>query len=179
VLLGLVLEAATGQSYSDLVAELLTGPLGLDHTTIALTGDANPAIVDCYAADGVTNLTGSMDPSMGWAAGAGVSTPADLARWAVALYGGEVLSEDALRRMTTPVTLTDGTPVEHGIGAFVETDGVDSLYDHTGGFEGYQTYMYYWEADDVAVVVLANQLEVDLRDLAAYGWSVPLDFEHP
>ncbi len=178
VLLGLIIEAAGGDSYEAQVEARLTGPLGLRDTYIAGSGDANSAIVDCYDVDG-TNLTGRADPSFGWAAGAAVSTPSDLARWAAALYGGDVLSADALTRMTTPTVLTDGTVTEYGLGAFLEIDGADAIFGHTGGIGAYLTYMYYWRADGIALVAMSNTFQTNLRELSAYGWSVPLDFEHP
>lgn len=178
VLLGLIIEGATGQRYADVVQARLTGPLGLGHTYMALSGDANPAIVDCYAVDG-TNLSGTADPSFGWAAGAGVSTPSDLARWAAALYGGEVLSPASLNQMLTPTQLTDGSTVEYGMGAFLEIDGENAIFGHTGGIAGYFTYMYFWRADRIALVMMSNRYQTNLRTLAGYGWSVPLDFPFP
>lgn len=178
VLLGLVVEAATGRSYEDQVAARLTEPLGLADTYVALSGNQDEALVSCYDVDGV-DITGSMDPSMGWAAGAIVSTPADLARWGAALYGGDLVSDAMLTEMTTQVVLTDGTVVEHGLGTFVETDGVDTLVGHSGGFQGYQTYLYYWQADPLALAVMSNQQGADLRTLAAYGWSLPLGLDFP
>ncbi len=179
VLLGLVIEAAGADTYEALVAQRLTLPLGLTHTYIAGADDDNPAIVECYAADRVTNMTQVANPSFGWAAGAAVSTPADLARWAVALYGGAVLPESALTRMVTPTVLTNGTVTDYGMGAFLELDGEDALYGHTGGYAAYFTYMYYWKRDRLALVVMSNTYDTNLRDLAAYGWSVPLGFMYP
>lgn len=68
---------------------------------------------------------------------------------------------------------------ESGLGTFIEQDSDDALYGHTGGIGGYLTYMYYWRADRLALVTMVNQFDVDLRNLAGYGWSVPLGFEHP
>lgn len=178
VLLGLVIEAATGQTYEAVLTERFFEPLDLEHTYLAASGNSDPELVRCYDADGA-ELTGTMDPSMGWAAGAIVSTPEDLVRWGAALYAGGVLSAESRAAMTTQAVLPDGTVVEYGLGAFVETDGVDSLTGHTGGYEGYLSYLYHWEADGLTLVVLSNQLETDLRTLAAYGWSVPLGFDFP
>lgn len=174
VLLGLVIEAATGNNYADEVESRLLEPLGLDDTYIAGSGDKNPALVDCYARNG-DNLSGTSDPSYGWAAGAGVSTPTDLARWTAALYGGDVLSADSLTRMTTPTELADGTVTDYGLGSFVELDEEHALFGHTGGIAGFQTYMYYWQTNRIALVVTTNTFDTNLRDLSAYGWSVLLD----
>jgi D-alanyl-D-alanine carboxypeptidase len=179
VFLGMIIEAATGGSYQDALDDRLLEPLGLTSTYVSPSGDTNPAIVDCYNESG-DNLTNAADPSFGWAAGAIVSTPSDLARWGTALYGGDVLQPDSLTLMLTPTTLNDGTLVEnYGLGAFIERDAENAIFGHTGGIAGYMTYLYFWETDRIALVVMANEFGTNLRDLAGYGWSVPLDFEFP
>lgn len=174
VLLGLVIEAVTGRSYEAEMRERFLEPLGLHDTYVAASGDDHPGLVDCYDEAG-TNITGVADPSFGWAAGAMVSTPSDLARWGAALYGGEVLGPESLAAMVTPFTLDDGSTVpEYGLGAFVEDDGTNAIYGHTGGIGGYMTYLYFWRNDRIALVVSVNQRGVNLRDLAGYGWTTPL-----
>ncbi len=174
VLLGLAIEAVTGRSYEEEIQRRFLDPLALRDTYVAASGDANPAIVDCYDAAG-ENVTGRVDPSFGWAAGAMVSTPADLARWGAELYGGRLLSAESMELMLTPATLNDGSPVpDYGMGAFIEDDGTNAIYGHTGGIGGYLTYLYFWRADRIALVVSVNQMETDLRELAGYGWTTPL-----
>ena len=174
VLLGLTVEAATGRSYEDEVQDRFLDPLGLRDTRVAASGDSSPRLVDCYDAAG-SNITGEADPSFGWAAGAMVSTPADLARWGAALYGGSVLSAASMELMLTPTELNDGTPVpDYGMGAFIEDDGSNAIYGHTGGIGGYLTYLYFWRADRIALVMSVNQEETDIRELAGYGWTTPL-----
>lgn len=178
ILLGLVIEAATGGTYEDAIQARLLDPLGLHDTYVAGSGDDNPDVVDCYD-DNLANTTGVADPSFGWAAGAIVSSPSDLARWGAALFGGDVISAASLERMTTPTVLTDGTVTEYGAGAFLEIDGDIAIYGHTGGIGGYLTYMYYWKSDGYVLVVMANQFGAQLRDLAGYGWAVPLGLDYP
>jgi len=174
VLLGLTIEAASGRSYEDEIQSRFLDPLGLRDTYVAGSGDANPSVVDCYDAEG-SNITGVADPSFGWAAGAMVSTPADLARWGAELYGGSVLSAASMELMLTPTVLNDGTPVaDYGMGAFIEDDGTNAIHGHTGGIGGYLTYLYFWRADRIALVISANQQGTNLRDLAGYGWTTPL-----
>ncbi len=173
VLLGLVIEAATGTSYEEQFEARLAGPLGLTRTYVAGSGDMNPALVDCYDRDG-SNTSARADPSFGWAAGAAVSTPEELARWTSALYGGEVLSASSLELMTTQLVLADGTTQDYGLGAFVERDGDDALFGHEGGIGGYITYAFYWEADGIALVAATNTFDTDMRALAGYGWSALL-----
>ena len=178
VLVGLVIEAATGLSFEEALDQRILGPLGLTETYLAGSGDSHPDLVPCYDAAG-TNITGKADPSFGWAAGAIVSTPADMARWAGALYGGGFLAPDLLSLMLTPSITTEDRGVDYGMGTFIEDDGSNAIYGHTGGIGGYLTYMYFARNQKTAVVVMTNVLETDLRELSAYGWSVVMDFEYP
>lgn len=174
VLLGFIIEAAAGQSYNQFLVDRFFTPLGLCDTYLASGGDTNERIVESYDLKGV-HVT--VDPSYGWSAGSIVSTPHDLARWGAALFGGDLLSEASMAQMLTPVPVSGEHSQGHGV--FVELDGDDGLYGHTGGIGGFKTYLYYWKSDGIALAVVSNGLNVNLRDLSAYGWSVVLDFEFP
>lgn len=169
ILLGLVIEAATGATYEQAVQKRILDPLGLDDTYVAKSGDANPNIVRAYDKSGAEVV---IDPSFGWAAGSIVSTPADLAKWGAALFGGDVVSDASLTMMITPTSVSGADGYGHGV--FVEIDEENAIYGHTGGIGGFLTYMYFWRDEKVALVAVSNQLEVNLRDLSAYGWSVVL-----
>lgn len=172
ILLGLAIEAATGQSYEDVVNERFLAPLHLDATVLAHSGDPAPT-VRSYDADGV-DVTGDADPSMGWAAGGLVSTPADLALWQLALHES-VLSAESWEAMTTPGGLTGPEESEYGLGAFHEGDGTLDIYGHTGGIAGYATFAYILDDPRVALVVMSNEQPTDLRAASIWAWSAILD----
>lgn len=179
VLLGLVIEAATGRSYADNLGARFLDPLALDDTRLALAGDTDPRLVNSYAGSPPVDNSDADDPSMGWAAGGMVSTPRDLARWTVALFGGGVLSEDSHALMVTPGGLTGPDESEYGLGAFVEGDGDDVIYGHTGGISGYLTFAYYLEDPGVALVVMSNRNPTDLRAASTWGWAAILGIPYP
>jgi len=170
VLLGMVLEAASGETYEVVVGRRLLEPLLLAETYVASSGDENPDVVPSY--DAALNPVFA-DPSFGWSAGAMVSTPRDLARWAAALFGGDVLSDASFIQMTTPVGLPESNDYAHGV--FAEVSGEQALYGHTGGFAGFLTSMYTWRSDDITLVVMCNVLEVDLRALSGTIWLTLVD----
>lgn len=170
VLLGLVIESASGQSYEDFITDRLIEPFELTETYLAGSGDDNPNIVSSYDENGTELFP---DPSFGWAAGGIVSTPRDLARWGTMFFGGDVLSQASMTQMLTPVELPDDMDYAHGV--FVEDDGTQAIYGHTGGIGGFLTYMYHYRNTGVTVVVVSNQLEVNLRELSGYPWLVMVD----
>ena len=85
-------------------------------------------------------------------AGAMASTARDLAVWAAALYGGEVLSEDARREMTT-----FRQPGNYGLGAYPRWYAGNRGIGHRGGIRGYESAMFYFPDAGVAVALVSNQ----------------------
>ncbi len=178
MLLGKIIEAATGDRYADQVAARLTGPLGLDSVYLAGVGapDAD-SLVRSYDASGAD--LHAVDPSFGWAAGSLVSSPGDLARWNDALYHGDVLSPQARDRLITPLGLTGPDTRPYGMGAFHEGEGEETISGHTGGIAGYLTFAYTLEAQRVTLVVMANDLSADVEAAATHGWAAILGVSYP
>jgi len=174
VLLGLVIEAATGSSYVSVLHDRLLDPLALNDTVLWGDEDYVGSLVRGY--DGEVDVTDGTDPSMGWAAGAIVSTPADLARWGGALYGGEVLDADSFALMTERTVLSTGETVDYGMGAFSEHgDDLGRFYGHTGGISSHASYLYHLEDWSTSVVVMTNTFDADVKGMAVYPWEIVLD----
>jgi D-alanyl-D-alanine carboxypeptidase len=178
VLLGMVIEKVTGQSYEDSLRTRLFEPLGLD-MRLAQSGDDDPRLVRAYSGTPPLDHSDAADPSFGWAAGAIVSTPTDLVRFVEALYGGELLSSESLELMTTPSGVTAADQEDFGLGTFIESDGEHTLFGHTGGIGGYQSYAYYLEPEDVALVVMSNRLPTDLRAASSHALAAVLGIDYP
>ena len=179
VLLGLIIEAATGETYADQLQIRLFDPLELDSMWLSGTGEELPDdLVHCYSEPPLED-TSDVDPSFGWAAGSLVSQPGDLARWNDALFFGEVISESSRTLMLTPRGLTGSDETPYGLGAFYESDDEYTNYGHTGGISGCQTYAYTLEDPPATVVVMANQLGTDLRAASSYGWAAVLGIDYP
>ena len=130
ILLGLVIEKATGQKVSRLVRDAFLEPLGLGHTYLQTEERVQGAVAHGYvgsASKPVDNYDGSMLPFTSEAtavgvSGAYVSTASDLAIWGNALYGGDVLDRATLstwstsrRRCRTRRAPSSGTPF--GVGS--------------------------------------------------------------
>ncbi|WP_432562342.1 serine hydrolase [Kineococcus sp. SYSU DK003] len=90
--LGLLLEHVTGQSYADLVAERIAGPLDLP--TFAVDDTVVPGWV-------------------GFSSGGIVASPGDLARWQGALFASDLVLDEASRAQ-----LVDLAPLNVGLGVW-------------------------------------------------------------
>lgn len=155
VLVGAVIEAASGESWHAWLDRSLFKPLGLRNTGYG--GDPRLAAMQV---EGYTLEDGKVGPAMvlsmtqPHAAGALVSTVDDLLRWNRALHEGRVLGPAAYREMTTP----SGKAAERGYGFGLLAGKVRtaSSLAHNGGIFGFSSSLSYLPGSDVTVVVLEN-----------------------
>ena len=151
VLLGYLIEKASGESYEKFVQENIFGPLGMKDSGY----DSNSAIIPRRAAgyvpgkDGPVNA-GFIHMSVPLSAGGLYSTTEDLLRWEEGLFGGKLLSAALLTRMTTPFKS------DYACGVGVHTVNGHKVIDHGGGIEGFNTFLAYYPEDKLTVVALAN-----------------------
>jgi CubicO group peptidase (beta-lactamase class C family) len=151
VLLGWLIEKISGEPYARFVQENIFTPLGMKDSGY----DSNSAIIPRRASgykrgkDGPEHA-GYIDMSIPLSAGALYSTAEDLWRWEEALFGGKLLSEASLRKMTTPFLNN------YAFGLFVtDTQGHRAIL-HGGGIEGFNTSVSYYPDEKLSVIVLAN-----------------------
>jgi D-alanyl-D-alanine carboxypeptidase len=176
LVLGLLAERVTGRSLGEELRARFFEPLALGHTWYQATeeprgpvahgyrlaGDSDrPRAVDLSDGSAITPFTSVVTAAAG--AGAIASTPTDLARWARALYGGDVLSGAAFGEMIGDAVRTEQyTPaVRYGLGVqFVEIGGRAAL-GHSGRLLGSRSVIRWLPAERVAVAVLTNQSRTD------------------
>jgi CubicO group peptidase (beta-lactamase class C family) len=151
VLLGYLLEKASGESYEKFVQENIFGPLGMKDSGY----DSNSAIIPRRAAGYArvkdqTENAGFIHVSIPFSAGALYSTTEDLLRWERGLFGGKLLSAVSLAKMTTPFK------EDYACGVGVRTVSGHKVVDHGGGIEGFNTFLAYYPEDKLTVVALSN-----------------------
>jgi CubicO group peptidase (beta-lactamase class C family) len=151
VLLGYLLEKASGESYEDFVQTNFFEPLGMKDSGY----DSNSAVILRRAAGYARGKDGPVNAefihmSIPFSAGALYSTTEDVLRWEQGLFGGKVLSAESLTKMTTPFKS------DYACGVGVRTVGGHKVIDHGGGIEGFNTFLAYYPEDKLTVVALSN-----------------------
>lgn len=151
VLATAVIEKASGQTYADFVAENLFQPLGMDDSGY----DTHAAILPHRASGYVPTTVGVanadyVDMSIPQGAGGLYSTTRDLLKWEQGLFGGRVLKPQSLTLMTTPYRN------DYAMGLAVAKAGDDTIISHSGGIEGFNTYMAHDVESGLTVIVLGN-----------------------
>jgi CubicO group peptidase (beta-lactamase class C family) len=151
VLLGYVIEKVSGGSYEQFVQDNIFTPLEMKDSGY----DSNSAIIARRAAGYAPSPKGPVNAgyihmSIPHAAGALYSTTEDLLRWEQGLFGGKIVSAASLQKMTTPFKN------DYALGVVVQTTEGRTVVQHGGGIDGFNTFLAYYPADKLTVVVLAN-----------------------
>lgn len=155
VLVGAVIEAASGQPWHEYLRTAFFEPLGMRDTGYGHDPAVIAKQVNGYTHDG-TKPVPAMPLSMTQphAAGALVSNVDDLLRWNRALHEGRVLKSETYRRMITP----EGKAVDarYGFGLGADTVRGQPQLQHGGGIFGFSSFLAYLPGPDISVVVLEN-----------------------
>jgi D-alanyl-D-alanine carboxypeptidase len=162
ILLGLVVETASGQPLDAYIDQHILGPDHLAHTVYP-TGAALPA----PHAEGYTNWTPQglaqpngatlnatdWNPSWAGAAGAMISTLDDLRTWTRDLATGRLLKPTTqAQRMQFLPAPEAGAGAQYGLGI----ENHDGWIGHSGNIAGYMTQPMYLPSQRMTMVVLVN-----------------------
>ena len=161
VLLGMIIQAATGHPVGQQLQARIFTPLGLRDTYLPY---ANPHLRTPYAHGyllGQPGATGPADatvfsPSWAGAAGGIVSTAADLARFYTALLSGKLLPAAQLQQMMTTIPIPMGQGVGYGLGVESVPLPCGTAWGHTGDFPGYFGNAFTTTGGSSQAVVLVN-----------------------
>ena len=150
ILLGMIIEAITGNSLEHELQSRITDPLQMDSTYLPKQ-DFNPE----RWADS-TKLSSSLFSSV-WAAGAIASTPRDIAKWSHTLHSGNFLQPASLESMRiTELRRIEGREIPMGLGVWkFERDGKIGWW-HGGGFNPFLSATFYMPEFDLSVAYSFN-----------------------
>lgn len=171
VLLGLVVERATGLDLGHALERRIFGPLGLEETSfepgpreLPVHGHRPPSFQGIVTGNPVD--TGSRSASWAWAAGAFVSNASDLARFYRALLEGRLLPPRQMRELRS---LAPAGPNRYGLGVTVFPTPCGPAWGHTGNVNGTVTSV--WSTGDGSrqAVLMANVYPLTPGLEAAFG----------
>jgi CubicO group peptidase (beta-lactamase class C family) len=158
LLLGHIIEKASGMSYERYLEEKIFAPLGMDASSYCDNHAIIPNRASGYQLQG-TNKRRAMlnDHTWPYSAGSLCSTAGDLVAWLHALHGGRALSARSYEEMTSPSQLNDGTPIRYGMALSVgpEVSGA-MMIGHGGAIGGFFAAANWYPDAELAVVVLMN-----------------------
>lgn len=168
VLLSYIVEKTYKKSYSDLLQEFIVKPIGLTSTYVF--GKINPNNNECksYSFAGTWKVEPETDFTVPLGAGAIISTPTDLTKFADALFGGKLLTSESLEIMKT---IKDG----YGIGLFQIPFYKSVGYGHTGGIDGFSSVYSHFSDDNISYALISNGTNMNNNDISIAVLSAVYD----
>jgi D-alanyl-D-alanine carboxypeptidase len=160
ILLGLVVEAVTGETIDQQLRERVFDPLALAATSFPAGteiegehahGYIGSATLPSLPVGTLMDVTSVVSPSIGWAAGGIVSNGDDITRFFAALLGGRLLRPDLLAAMRTV-----GPSSQYGLGLLRVQTACGRAFGHLGDGPGYRTVAYARPNGRRVVVVMVN-----------------------
>lgn len=177
-LLGMIIEAVSGESYRDYLDAHVFGPLGMSRSLYCDERPIVPGRAEGYEQDGGELVNAEyLSMNQPGAAGALCSTVPDLLLWTSALRSGRVVSGASYGQMTISGTLNSGDDTGYGFGLGVGDLGGNSSVAHGGGINGFSTMMAHYMESDLDIVVLSNTASEDAGRVAQTiaRWALGLE----
>ncbi|MBW2368797.1 MAG: beta-lactamase family protein [Deltaproteobacteria bacterium] len=170
LLVGMIIERASGSTFYREVQHRLLDPLGL-----TLTSPSNrrvlPGIVPGYSAPenpfgfpekGMVDGQLVIHPGVEWTGGGFVDNSKDLVRWARALYSGKAMKGDYLDLLFgSPNKVSDDPVCHYSLGVGIEESDFGKVCGHSGWTPYYRSRMYYYLDHGVAIAFHTN---TDIND---------------
>lgn len=176
VVLGLVVEKASGRPFAEFLRERIFTPLGMTGTVAYVRG--RNEVTDRAFGHSLENgrlIETDQSPTSATLGDGGVySSLADMAKWDEALRRHTLLAESEMEPALTPVrvpggppTGPDGKPAEYGFGWFLDPWQGHARMWHYGETTGFRTAIQRFAEDGLTVIVLGNRSDID-----APAWSL-------
>ena len=151
IVLGYIIEQASGQSYETFLKQNIFDPLqmtntGYDHQ-------------DGSLAVGYTSgwqKPDDIDMTVPFAAGGLYATIDDLYLWDQALYTEKLVPKTLMNLMFTSQVRMSGFEASYGYGWFIDTVDHRQAILHGGAIEGFSSYLLRHPAQKVTIIILSN-----------------------
>lgn len=159
LLLGCIVERASGMSYGSFLEQKIFAPLGMRDSGLIGTSTQKRGAAGYGFAEGKF-VRREPVPANAFSAGGVVSTIADMARWEAALHSGTLLTEASWKTIWTPLALNHGRgtpPFSYGFGWVIDRHHGEPVVLHGGGTPGFSSAIRRHLGSGTTVIVLANR----------------------
>jgi len=178
LLLTKIIEVVSGQSYEEYLNKNIFIPLNMDNSGLDDYFTVVPNKAEGYIFwDGNYQYDEYVSMSIPLGAGGLYSSIEDLYIWDRALYGNEILRENAMDLMLSRSILLDSSDMSkyYGYGWFIsEVDG-KVKYSHSGGIEGFVSYIARYPDVDMTIIILSNNILSPMGNLQRSIFAIMTD----
>ncbi len=166
-LLGMTMEAATGETVADLFQQKIAEPAQLMRTSLSRQGTLEEPCANGYTwlftTEAITDIA-NWNFSWDWTAGAGVSTAEDMLHFGDKLFNGEILQTETVELMTSLESFAPESTT--GLGIFVlPADASGNIFEtkllgHGGANPGVATQWYHFQDYGTTIFVAVNRNDI-------------------
>ncbi len=167
ILLGLVVEAATGNTYYEEVTNRVIQPLGLNSTSPSNQRDLNDLAAGYMSRANQFGLptktvleNGQMawNPGIEWTGGGLISNSTDLALWGKILFEGRAMRGAYMDQLLEGIPVSPDDPnTTFGLGVAIRRIGpMGEWYSHGGWIPGYTSSLRYYPRYKIAIAFQIN-----------------------
>lgn len=168
ILAEIIIEAVSGMSLADALDSIIFEPLGMDSCFLETPERFMEGIVQGYGFDDndeFYNITNQND-GVGLGDGGVICNAADLAKFPIALWEGDLISEALLNDMLD--TVDDGEGGQYGLGIGYDDTDFGMTLSHDGATSGFQSNMVYLPEEGIVVTILTNNFDSEVVEDVTY-----------
>jgi CubicO group peptidase (beta-lactamase class C family) len=169
VLLGLIVQRASGVPFPQFLHERIFAPLHMDSTVAYVKGASTvPNRAYGYTGDSAGHFTRTDQSSTSATLGDGgiYSSVTDMAKWSDALDRATLIDSGTMRRAWSPTLLTTGKESGYGYGWFVATVNGEPQLRHHGESTGFTNAILKYPNRRLTIIVLTNRTGGNPWDIA-------------
>jgi len=166
-LLGMIMEAATGETVAELFQQKIAEPAQLSRTKLSRQGTLEEPHANGYtwlfSTEVVVDIA-NWNFSWDWTAGAGVSTAENMLQFANRLFNETILLKETVEMMTSTEAFAPGSFMGFGIGV-LPADAAGNVFEtkllgHGGANPGVATEWYHFPDYDTTIFVAVNRNDI-------------------
>ena len=181
LLAGMIIKAATKDSFTHQLHSLLINPLKLSNTYMDCEDTLNGEVAHPWE-NGYDIRNYLYDPRMAmssfsWTAGGMYSTARNMADWYQALFTGKVLSESSMKELLTFVNCYPAYGMSYGLGIATDTSNGRNVLKHGGAIFGYLSRNLYDSIGKISIFALVNQDGIEPQPIVTALHKVLMQYQ--
>lgn len=165
LVLGLVIEAVTGEEFHDVIRDRILNPLGMDRTYSMYNEEPEEPWANVWGLDPITNefvdlMAAGYSPNSFWSSneyGAGmISDTKELSYFMEALVTGDLLSEEHQSMLMDFIDTGGGYINGYSLGLERYDVAGETAYGYTGTFF-YRAFSHYYPEHELTITFMSNE----------------------
>ena len=163
IIVGLMAEAATGETYDQLLERLVYSRVGLENTTLPITVAMPAPYLHGYGVElgePPVEQTELLNPALAWASGGIVSNSVEVGRFFRAYVGGELFNAETRQAQDQFISGLSSPPGpgrnRASLGLFRYKTRCGIVFGHTGSYPGYRVFAASTRNGNRSVVFTVN-----------------------